>query len=450
MQLSIAKDIFGSPWQLSATGFQQYFPVVVGMMNGALIVEESEPEENKPSLIAADTKSPVMYYSDDEEPEHEDEPQREKVVHVMPVRGVMMKHDMTCGPKGTRTLGNRLRHADSDSSVIGHVLIIEGPGGASNAVPELADAIKECKKPVIVWVDGIMASAHMYVGSYAKEIIASRPTDIIGCIGTMITYSGRTSKSEEDLFKVREVTIYADDAYEKNEEYEKAINDFDFKLVKERVLNPHNQQFVNDIKANRPGVEDKHLHGRTFNASEVVGSLIDSIGPFEDALNRVIQLAQESNAGSNGSQASTNNQNQKVMSKQYLKIQKALGAESLEFETDGSRTFSEEEMEAVEGALADNSAEGLQGQLDTANADLQTANNTIAERDQTITDLNAQISGLNTQIAELKGGPAEQPAVAPKSTDKTGEGKAGPVSEKIEGLGAQIAAVSEEYLNKKI
>ena len=441
MQLSIAKDIFGSPWHLSANGFQQYFPVVVGMMNGALIVEESEPEENKPSLLSAATQAPVMYYSDDEDPDLEEESQREKVVHVMPVRGVMMKHDMTCGPRGTRTLGNRLRHADSDSSVIGHVLIIEGPGGAANAVPELADAIRECKKPVVVWVDGIMASAHMYAGSYANEIIASRPTDLVGCIGTMITYSGRTSKSEEDLFKVREVTIYADDAYEKNEEYEKAINDFDFKLVKERVLNPHNQQFVNDIKMNLPGVEDKHLHGRTFNASEVIGALVHAIGPFEDAVNRVIELAQQSNAGSNGSQASTNNQNQKVMSKKYLNIQKAMGSQDpIEVEADGSRTFSPDEMEAVDNALGSNSGEELQGQLDTANASLGTANATIAERDQTI-------ASLNNQIAELRALPAEPAATAHTTSDEHGDTD-GPVAKENDGLMEGIEKVSQAYLGK--
>lgn len=447
MQLSIAKDIFGSPWHIEASGLQQYFPVVLGMMNGAVIVPEKEPQENLPFALSANTQQPVMWSQEESDTDEDEESSREKVVHVLPVRGVMMKHDMMCGPRGTRTLGNRLIKADSDPTVIGHVMIIEGPGGAANAVAELADAMKQCTKPILGWVDGIMASAHMYVGSYSKEIMASRPTDTVGSIGTMIVYSGRKSKSEEDLFKVREVTVYADDAFEKNEEYEKAINNFDVKLVKERVLNPHNQAFVNDIKANRPGVEDKHLHGRTFPASELVGSLIDSIGSFEDAVNRVIELSnykKETNAGSNGSQASTNNQNQSNMSKKYLKIQKAVGSQdALEVEADGSRTFSPDEMDAVENALADNSGEELQGQLDTANESLQTATDTIAERDQTIKQ-------LQTEVAELRRDPAEPSAGVTDPVDDPEDEKDGPVVKEKDSMASGLEKVSQAYLGKAL
>ena len=447
MQLSIAKDIFGSPWHMEASGLQQYFPVVLGMMNGAVIVQEKEPQENFPFALSANTQQPVMWSEEEPDPVEEEDSSREKVVHVLPVRGVMMKHDMICGPRGTRTLANRLLKADSDQAVIGHVMIIEGPGGAANAVPELADAMKQCQKPILVWVDGIMASAHMYVGSYATEIMASRPTDIIGSIGTMIVYSGRKSESEEDLFRIREVSVYADDAFEKNEEYEKAINNFDVKLVKERVLNPHNQDFVNDIKANRPGVEDKHLHGRTFPANEVIGSLIDCIGTFDDAVNRVIELSnykKETDAGSNGSQANSNTKNQKKMSKKYLKIQKAVGSQdALEVEADGSRTFSPDEMEAVDNALADNSGEELQSQLDTANESLQTANNTVAERDQTIEE-------LRDEIKELKADPAEPSAKVTDPVDDPEEEKDGPVVKEKDGLMSGIEKVSQAYLGKSL
>jgi len=49
----------------------------------------------------------------------------------------MLKHDMLCGPAGTRTLGNRLVDADADPNVIGHLLIFETGGGTANSVPRL-------------------------------------------------------------------------------------------------------------------------------------------------------------------------------------------------------------------------------------------------------------------------------------------------------------------------
>ncbi|HAQ19575.1 MAG TPA: hypothetical protein DCR40_10145 [Prolixibacteraceae bacterium] len=463
MQYSIAKDIFGSPWYLHARGLQQYMPIVRGMLGGAMIVEETEPKENIPFAISANTLTPVASYWDDDEDDDApevDEPTYEKVVHVLPVRGVLMKNDMICGPVGSRTLARRLINADNDESVIGHVMIIEGPGGAANAVPELTDAIQKCTKPIVVWVDGMMASAHMYVGAFANERIASRPTDLVGCIGTMLVYSGRIAKSDEDMMKEREVTIYADDAFEKNEEYETAINEFDFKLAKERILNPHMIQFVNDMKAQLSGVEDKHLHGRTFQAGEVIGSLVDRIGSFDDAVNRVIELAnytkKEIPASNSGGQ--TENNNSKIKSSmKFPKIQSALAQDSLEFEADGRRTFTEDEMTALETAIGEPGSAELEHQLELENsarlaaeASLQTAQEAATAAEQLVTERDQAIASLQGEIATLKAGPAEQAAIAVTEQDVDGAVKPGAVSSKHEDLGSQLEAVSQEYLGKTL
>ena len=453
MQYSIASEIFGLPWHISVQGLQQYMPVVRGMLNGAMIVEETEPKENIPFAISANTLAPVAAYWDDDEendaPE-EDETPNEKVVHVLPLRGVLMKNDMMCGPRGARTMGQRLVNADKDKSVIGHVIIIEGPGGAAHAVPEMTDAIKECTKPIVVWVDGLMCSAHMYIGAYAQERIASRATDMIGCIGTMLVYSGRIAKSDENLFKEREVTIYADDAFEKNEEYEQAINEFNFKPAKERLLNPHNEQFVNDMKAQLPGVEDQHLHGRTFPAGEVIGSLVDSIGSFDDAVNRVIALAnyQKETPASNSGQAANNNQYQTTMD--FLKLQSVLGLASFEVESDGRRTFTVEEMQALEDYLAAVNSSELQLQLTQVQTALQTAQQDSAANEQTVTELNETIVTLQDEVATLKAGPAEHAAIAVTEQDTEGTAKPSAVSSKHEDLGSQLDAVSQEYLGKPL
>lgn len=388
MQFSIAKDIFGSPWHIDASGIQRYFPIVTGMLNGAVVAEEREPGENIPYHISAKTGIPVLWSHPEEdldEESPEDEPQKEKVIHVLPVRGIMMKHDMVCGPAGTRTLARRLMEADGQDSVIGHILVFEGPGGAANAVPELADAIKDCKKPVLGWVDGMAASAHQYVLSYCKEKWASRPTDIVGSIGTMLMFSGRTAKSDENLLKERQVTIYADSAFEKNEEYERAINEFDFKLAKERILNPHNQQFVNDIMNNCPGVEDKHLHGRTFQAAEVLGALIDTIGSFDEAVQRVVAL---------GTATSQNlQQKNKGTMDQFSRLNTVLGVESLE-SVDESVNLNADQLEAVDTALAN--AEIVTTERDSA---LEQVTTLTTERDNALEQVNTLTTERDNAIA---------------------------------------------------
>lgn len=463
MQYSIAREIFGKPWQISALGIQQYQPVISGMLNGAEIVVEEEPKENLPYAISANTAVPMAWSDDNEEGSSEDDSTKEKVIHVLPIRGVMMKHDMMCGPRGARTLANRLRKADTDESVIGHILIIEGPGGSAAAVPELSEAIQECKKPVVAWVDGLMCSAHMYVGSYADNIIASRKDDLIGCIGTLIVFRGRKSKSEEDLFKEREVTIYADEANEKNEEYETAINAFDFKLTKDHILNPHNKQFTDDIKTNRPKVEDKHLHGRTFPASEVVETLIDSVGSFDTAVDKVLELSkykkEKNNAqsSSTSSQAASNNQSIKTEMKQYNNVNAALGVEQLEA-VDGTVSLNEEQLGALDSSLGKDPDSEIQSQLDAANetigerdetitaleAEAENATTTIGERDQTIAD-------LEEEVAELKGEAAVKlPKVVKKSDTDSDGGEGKPVSEKHDNPFDALEDVSQEYLGKSL
>jgi chromosome segregation ATPase len=201
---------------------------------------------------------------------------------------------------------------------------------------------------------------------------------------------------------------------------------------------------MNAVRENLPNIKDEHLTAKLYFARDVMGIMIDSIGTLESAILRASELAQQNTAGSNGSQANSQISNQKSMSKKYLKIQKALGSpDALELEADGGRTFTSEEMDSLENALAANSGEELQGQLDRANLDLQQANQTVADRDQTIAD-------LNQQIATLKAAPAEKPATAAASSDEPGDGKPGPVVKENDDLYAGIEKVSQAYLGKGI
>jgi protease-4 len=317
---------------------------------------------------------------------------------VQPVRGVMLKNDSGSGIIGTHTMASNLLAADKQPKVCGHILLIESGGGQAAAVPELSDAIKKLSKPIVAFVDGCMCSAAMYVGSYCKQIIASRDTDSVGCIGTMIELSGfpKFNKEPDGYTYAR---IYADQASEKNDDYETALTG-DFKLVKERVLNPHNEQFITDIRANRPNVKDEHLKGRTFRASEVVGTLIDSIGAFETAVQAVVEL----------SNSITQQFNNSTMKSKFTALMALLAVTELVIE-DGQTSLNEQQLEAIENALA--AGNTAVTDLATANANLQTANATIAECDATIAE-------QATKITDLEAAAGAPPATVVKPTDGNG------------------------------
>ncbi|MDO5341295.1 MAG: hypothetical protein Q4F69_02425, partial [Bacteroidia bacterium] len=60
---------------------------------------------------------------------------------------------------------------------------------------------------------------------------------------------------------------------------------------REQVLNPLAEDFRNDVKANRPDSTEEQRKGRTYYAQDVVGSLVDSIGCFKDAVSKSIELS---------------------------------------------------------------------------------------------------------------------------------------------------------------
>ena len=441
---------------VDSSTFQTYFPLAIGAINGAEIIAEPEPRENIPYLINP-VSNKLMQWSEDEDAEIDNSDEsRQKSIFVLPIRGIMTKHDQLCGPSGTRTLSERLKSADKLDQTIGHIVVFETGGGSANSVPELAEAIQQCKKPVIAWVDGYMCSAGQYAGSYCREIIASRESDIVGSVGTMMVYEGRKKESGENSDRVIHLRIYADDATGKNEEYEAAINESNFKPVKERILNPHNEQFIADVKANRPGIKEEHLHGRVFKAGESIGSLVDSIGNFDFAISRVLALAEykpaeTSNSRNSQTQNDTSTQISFIMKYPKIALVLSLNNESFVMEADGRRTFTEEEMAAVESALNADNSEGLNAALTETQSQLDAANNTIAAREATIAERDSRIAELETETANLRNNPADTTATAITDTDATVKDKNGKaVSAKYDDPMDALNEVSEEYLNRKL
>lgn len=297
-------------------------------------------------------------------------------VNLVHLEGTMLRDDAGCGMIGTRTIASLLREADAKEEVIGHILRIDSGGGAANSVPDLAEAIQSCQKPVLAFVDGYMCSAAMYAGSYCTHIMANRDTDRVGCIGTMIQIDDYPKEAKDENGRVH-LRIYADGSEEKNDEFESALAG-DFKLVKERILNPTNEKFKADIRANRPDVRDDQLKGRTYNAGEVLGTLIDSIGSFDAAVAKVVELS-----------------NINITKMEGLEhLQAVPGCADLTM-VDNSTSLNKEQLEAIDTAIG------------TEKALVQTKDKTIAEQTESINQLtteNASLKKANqTQATEIAG-----------------------------------------------
>ena len=361
LKLSLFNDIFREPWMIEPQTAAAQKQVLKGLLMGLEFTQEDE-------MVQASIG-------------HKQNPSipRGRSINVVNLEGTMLRDDGPCGMVGTRTLASMLLEAEGKEEVIGHILYIDSGGGAANSVPDLAEAIQACQKPVVAFVDGYMCSAAMYVGSYCRHIIANREDNKVGCIGTMIQLEDwpKQVKQSEGFIRLR---IYADGAEEKNEEYEKALEG-DFSLIKERILNPHNERFKADIRKNRPSVREDQLKGRTYEAKEAVGTLIDAIGSFDSAVQKVIELS---------------TLNIKPMD-DLKNIQTLPTCQDLQ-SVDGCVTLTKEQMEEIDAAV---------GVGITEKALNETNQKTITEQAQTIKDLTAERDELKPKADQLDGKEAE-------------------------------------------
>lgn len=353
MLYSVFKDLLYGAYYIDAQTLIQSQHLFDALLNNMAFEAEGEPEN---TMTYNQSVMGMQSGADDSRLEG-------KVIAVHAVRGMMLKHDMMCGPVGMRTIGQRIKDADAQDNVIGHAIIFETGGGQAIAVPELGDSIKNATKKVYGFVDGFACSAGQYGLSFCDEKWASRDTDTVGSIGTMTVFTGRKS-GEADKYGNKQFRVYATKSTEKNKAFEDAMNNGNIDYTIEH-LDVLNDQFHEDMRNNYPNVEDKHLTGATFQAKDVVGVLLDGIKPLNELFDHITQQYLADNP---------DNSNQKSDSmKQFDNVNSTLGVDTLE-SADGTVALNEEQMGSIDAALvAGTEAQSQVAAANQAQRDAETA-----------------------------------------------------------------------------
>lgn len=174
----------------------------------------------------------------------------------------------------------------------GHVFIINTPGGSAWAKNDYQQAIEYARskgQPVIAFVDGMCASAGMYLASFCDERYYMHPKNQIGCIGVMAAFYTEADGSTNQFTNETYHELYDPESFDKNREYRDIANDGDTeKLVQE--LADLGVEFRADVKAACPMATDEHLHGKVFNAEDVEGILVDGQSDFMSVIQRAFAL----------------------------------------------------------------------------------------------------------------------------------------------------------------
>lgn len=221
----------------------------------------------------------------------DEEAQNFPFVSVLTVDGPITRNGGGCS-YGSIDHRNMMIRAANHPLCRGHIFIINTPGGSAWAKNDYEQAINYARslgQPVIAFIDGMCASAGMYLASLCDERYYMHPKDEIGCIGVMASFYTQADGSKNQFTDETYHELYDPESFDKNREFRDVANDGDSeKLVKE--LAELGVEFRADIKKACPNAKDEHLHGKVFNAEDVKGILMDDQSDFLSCVKRCFDL----------------------------------------------------------------------------------------------------------------------------------------------------------------
>lgn len=441
MNYQLISAILSKTWAIDPSVIQSYLPFFDSIMNKSFdnlsIDVKAIPSFAVSASINSVAKS-TRYSSFNDAPKGS--------IAVISLSGPLMKDDQYCGPVGMATIGNKVKEADDHQNIGAIILHIDSPGGTVDGTEVFANIVKHTKKPVVSFVDGLMASAALWIGTSANEIIASTEHDYIGSIGVQLSFADIQPAWEKMGVVFHSIT--APESKDKNKIFED-LRAGKYTEYQNNVLSPQAQKFISVVKENRPNVKDDQLTGKIYFAKDVVGTLIDSIGDFNYAVQRASELASENNQEQEIKNQANSKSKNTMSKKSFNKISKVLGT-SLE-SVDESFALTEEQMESIENALPDPNAqipEDKTVELAAAEAAVTSYQDGIDAIDESIASAKTpeeKIAALVAVVEELREEPGAESVNGKKETDAKEDADGPVVSEKNDFV-ANLQAVKEKYL----
>lgn len=288
-KIILAGELLKTPWFIAPSYLQANKPFIDKLLNGELDTEGIKfAEDTRKNILCiaqdkATGKTIGVNYLDAGDPDHPDVIPANSIF-ILPVNGPLTKSDSYCD-YGTQTLANILEDADDNDDIVGHILHINTPGGASTAVECLVRVIDNLKKPCIAVITEMCCSAGVPIALACDEVLIEDAVTMLGCIGTMIKMVD--DRKADEMHGYRFFAVFADGSEEKNAELTAAL-DGDEKPLKDTILNPTNEVYLKLI-TDRKKVKPEALKGRVYIGQEGIDvGLADSFGTIEDAINIIM------------------------------------------------------------------------------------------------------------------------------------------------------------------
>lgn len=251
------------------------------------LLEKPEPKEDL--VITDDPKwDMTQHWWDEEGPLISPD---DEFINVIDLTSSVTRYGGWCSA-GSIEHRDQMIFASQFPNCIGHVFIVDTPGGsayAKNDYQQGIEAARAAGQPVISWIDGLCASAGVAATVQGDEIYVQHPECEFGCIGTMAAFYtiADGTKDETDGYVYHEK--YDPESFEKNLEVrELANNDNPDPLLAE--LAEDGARFRELVRKCRPAASEEMLHGRIYKASDLFGIFIDGQKSFDEVIQRIVEL----------------------------------------------------------------------------------------------------------------------------------------------------------------
>lgn len=383
---NLLRSILAEPWLLTVSEAEKLHTLMSGVFSPNLEFEPINPADASATCFVQQVRMGDS-----------------KQVHgigVVRMIGVLTKYDALCS-YGMESYAQMIRRHESSEAVSAIVLHIDSPGGTVVGTEELSDVIRACSKPVVAFVSDLAGSAAYWLAAGCCEIIANNSTARVGSIGVVCTYCDVAEYYAKQGIKFRD--ILPEQSKHKREQADELAAGKDDSLKKE--LGVLAEKFQAAVRVGRPNVTDEQLTGRSYFAKDVLGSLVDSVGSFEEVLARAAELAQEDENAQNNDNMMKNNQ--------LTNLAKAAGVAVFE-SADGSINLTADMAEAVDRALG--------GGETTPTTEPEPEPEAVVALRQQLAEAQTQNAAQAQQIAELSKAPGATGAAVAPATDALDEG----------------------------
>ena len=225
-----------------------------------------------------------LYWNDEELADDD------QIINVVWIDGPVTRDGGACS-YGSKDWRDQVIYANTIPQVIGHLFIINTPGGETACRNDYDEIIADCRKnnkTTVAYVDGMCCSSGVNLASRCDRVVVRNPKDEYGCIGSMAAFWA-TPDGAHDIDGTRYIEIVGHDSPEKNAISRNAANGDYEKL--QAWIDKGTREFHQTVRDNRPLVEDWMLSGEVFHADEVIPALVDEIGDMERAIECVQELA---------------------------------------------------------------------------------------------------------------------------------------------------------------